>query len=86
MLNRTEKSSQIFSQEIWNTLDYNEKIILHCIYSKGTITSKEASEIINRSQVFARRILKTLTEKKILVWNGSSHNDPAQYYSLNNNL
>lgn len=85
-LRDTEKLSQIFSPEIWNTLDYNEKIILHCIYSKGTITSKEASEIINRSQVFARKILKTLTEKKLLVWNGSSHNDPAQYYSLNNNL
>ena len=85
-LRDTEKLSQIFSQEIWNTLNYNEKIILHCIYSKGTITSKEASEIINRSQVFARKILKTLTEKELLVWNGSSHNDPAQYYSLNNNL
>ncbi|WP_455655269.1 ATP-binding protein [Phascolarctobacterium sp.] len=78
-----EKLFQIFSQESWNTLNDNEKIILQYIYSKNTVTSKEAGKLINRSQFTARRILKKLAEKGFLVWSGSSDTDPAQYYSLN---
>lgn len=83
-LRADEKLSQIFSQEVWTTLDLNEQIILHYIYSKNTITSKEAGELLNRSQFTARRLLKKLAAKKLLLWHGSSNTDPAQYYSLNN--
>ena len=42
----------------------------------------EFAEKIDRSPKVARKILKELAEKGLLEWNGTSKNDPKQYFQL----
>lgn len=67
---------------IWGSLSPDEKLLLRYIYSKGRITTKDASAYINKSIITGRKILRKLEDKGILQWVGSSKNDPNQYFKI----
>lgn len=51
-------------------------------FARGRVTTRNLSELIGRSTRSSSSILKALEAKGVLVWHGTSRNDPAQYYSL----
>ena len=59
-------------------------MILHYMYNTGeTMTTKKATEILDRGSTFCRKLLKRLDNLKLLEWHGSSINDSTQHYTLN---
>lgn len=50
-------------------------------FARGRVTTRDLSGLIGRS-TRSSSILKTLESKGVLVWHGTSRNDPAQYYAL----
>ncbi len=51
-------------------------------FARGKVTTRDLSRLIGRSTRSSSSILKALEAKGILVWHGTSRNDPAQYYTL----
>lgn len=51
-------------------------------FARGRVTTRDLSRLIGRSTRSSSSILKALEAKGILVWHGTSRNDPAQYYAL----
>ena len=88
VLNRSmrslDKIKDIISEKKFENLSEDEKRILHFMYNSGeNISTKKATEIVDRGSTFCRKILKNLEKEGFLVWHGSSVNDSTQYYSLN---
>lgn len=88
ILNRSmrtlDKIKDIISEKKFDNLSEDEKIILHFMYNSGEkVTTKKATELVDRGSTFCRKLLKNLEEKGLLVWHGSSVNDSTQYYTLN---
>ena len=46
------------------------------------VNDKMAARITNRGRNFASKLLKSLVNKEILEWHGTSRNDRNQYYTL----
>lgn len=46
------------------------------------VTTRNLSRLIGRSTRSSPSILKALGAKGMLVWHGTSRNDPSQYYAL----
>lgn len=67
----------------WEELSNHEKSALEYLYNKDKITSKELSELINKSSTYSRKILRNLEEKNIITRVSTSKNDPMQYFILN---
>lgn len=62
----------------------DEMIVLHYMYNSGeSMTTKKATELTHRGTTFCRKMLKSLEEKNLLEWHGTSVNDRMQYYTLN---
>lgn len=78
---RQERIGALVSSE-WNSLSLTHKKALEVIYSKGKLTTREFSELIDRSSNVARRFLDELVEKGFIRKVASSLNDPNQYYEL----
>lgn len=70
------------SQDNFNNLNDDEKIILQYLIMNETITAKQVANITNRSVVTARKALKILEAKGLIVWHGNNSNDPTQYYAM----
>lgn len=70
------------SQDDFNNLNDDEKIILQYLIMNETITAKQVANITNRSVVTARKTLKILEAKGLIVWHGNNSNDPTQYYAM----
>ena len=51
-------------------------------FARGRVTTRDLSRLIGRSTRSSSSILKALEAKGVLVWHGTSRNDPAQYYAL----
>lgn len=88
ILNRSlrslDKIKNIISEEKFVALSAEEKMILHYMYNSGDImTTKKATELLDKGSTFCRRLLKKLEKAEILEWHGSSINDRTQYYTLN---
>ena len=88
ILNRNVRSldriKNIISEEKFFDLSIEEKMILHYMYNTGeTMTTKKATEILDRGSTFCRKLLKRLDNLKLLEWHGSSINDSTQHYTLN---
>lgn len=67
----------------FNDLNDDEKAILHIMYNAGEkMTTALAARITNRGRNFASKLLKSLVNKEILEWHGTSRNDRNQYYTL----
>lgn len=87
ILNRTvrtiDRIKDTISEEVFNKLNEDEKIIIHFMYNSGEkITTKKATELIEKGSTFCRKLLKNLADKDILKWHGTSQNDRTQYYTL----
>ncbi len=67
----------------FNDLNDDEKTILHIMYNTGEkMTTALAARITNRGRNFASKLLKSLVNKEILEWHGTSKQDRNQYYTL----
>ena len=71
------------SEEVFDTLSQDEKTVIHFMYNSGQkITTKMATELIEKGSTFCRKLLKNLADKDLLEWHGTSQNDRTQYYTL----
>ena len=82
-LRQMEQISAILSEDVMSGLTPNELVIVHYMYLNETITVKIAAEKLERSKEIARRVLKSLQQKNILIWHGLHKQDPTQYFTLN---
>ncbi len=81
-LRNEDKISSIFSQEILQSLNEHEKIILQYLFNNKTVSLKAVKNIIGKGETFSRKQLKHLEELSIIEWHGSNQKDPTQYYTL----
>ncbi len=72
-----------FSEDVWNSLTFQERGVLQYLYLKGKVNTKIVSEILKLSPLPSRRVLKQLSEKNLIIWHGISVKDPKQYYTIN---
>lgn len=56
--------------------------ILSLLVNKDKITTKEVAHSLEKSTSYCSKLLKKMTDKGLLVWNGSAKSDPHQYYTL----
>lgn len=81
---RTQDSlEERLSQEILESLNEYEFAALRYVCSTGKITTKDLCRLIGKGNSLCSHTLKKLANDGILVWHGTSTNDPSQYYSLN---
>ncbi len=81
-LRNEDKISSIFSQEILQSLNEHEKLIIQYLFNNKTINLKAVKNIIGKGETFSRKQLKHLEELSIIEWHGSNQKDPTQYYTL----
>ena len=87
ILNRTmrtvDKIKNMISEEKFEKLNGDEKVILHFMYNSGEkMTTKRAIELVEKGSTFCRKLLKNLADKDLLEWHGTSQNDRTQHYTL----
>ncbi len=82
----SEHLGKLFSEGIWDDLRDDEKTIIYLVYKEGEITTRQVVDALNRSTGYCRKLLNKLRNLDILIWRGSSLNDPSQYYELNMEL
>ncbi len=70
---------------IWNTLNAMEQKVLQIIFDKGEVKPYQICEIINRDKRTVQRVLKSLVDKKLIDWFGTSIKDPKKVYRIKNN-
>lgn len=81
-LRNDDKITNIFSEDVLNSLNEYELKIVQYLMVNDTITLKITREILSRGESLARKQLKSLEEKKLIEWHGSNKSDPTQYYCL----
>lgn len=69
-------------KEIWDNLSYAEKQIMLAVFDKGSITSEEAANMIDRGKTTAVKILNKLMDMKLIDWNGTSKYDTRGKYII----
>ena len=69
---------------VWNNLNAMEQKVLQIIFDKGDVRPIEICELINRDKRTIRRILKSLVDKDLVEWFGTSINDPEKVYRIRN--
>ncbi len=87
ILNRTvraiDKIKNIISDELFESLTTDERVILHFAYNTGEkINTKKVSELIEKGNTYCNKLLKNLTNKNLLEWHGTSHKDRTQHYTI----
>lgn len=82
-IRNSEYMERLFEDNIWDSLNDDEKTIIYIAYREGKVTTKRVIEALGRSTVYCRKQLNNLRDLDILIWVGSSANDPTQYYKLN---
>ena len=75
-----EKKEKI--NAVWDDLSYQEKKVLQTIYEKGSITSMETAELINRGKTTAVKLLNKLIERDLIVWTGTDKADTKGNYIM----
>ena len=81
-----DRTNEMLSNEKLTHLPDVEKIVVRFLYNAGNINVAKAAELLGKSLPYTRKLLKGMTEKKILSWHGSGTKDPTQYYTLNLNV
>lgn len=67
----------------YSILSVDEKILLQYMYNKNEqMTTRKASELLGRSISYSSKLLKSLRDRDILAWYGTSTRDRSQYYKL----
>lgn len=69
-------------QSVYESLTEYELATVQYAYAKGRVTVAELTEYLGRSVKISRPALKSLVDKGILEWHGTSPKDPCQYYVL----
>lgn len=82
ILRRQDFLESEVGEETYATLNEYEVAAVQYVYNTGRVTTGELAKLIGKGATLSSKTLKRLTEKGILVWHGSSKNDPSQYYSL----
>lgn len=77
-----DQVKKLLTDELCQTLDKNELVAIKHIYNYKEITTKTLSQILGKSDTFSRKVLKSLENKGIIEWQGSSTRDPTQHYTL----
>lgn len=75
--------AKMIKSEVFIKLSDDEKAILSHTFVYNSITTKEATKLLNRSRQYVRNLFKNLVGLDLLKWNGSNPQDPTQYYTLN---
>lgn len=60
-----------------------ELVAVRHAFASGRIATKVFSEITGKGSSYCGKVLKGLAKKGVLVWHGTSTNDPHQFYSVN---
>ena len=68
--------------ELYGSLTEYERTALQYVYGRGRANVSGLADYMGRSVKVSRNTLKALVDKGVLVWHGTSQNDPSQYYSL----
>ena len=71
-----------FPAGVIDDLSDNEIIAVQYACNRGSITTKDLVALTGKGSRTAGAVLKGLDIKGILVWHGTSPNDPTQYYTL----
>lgn len=66
----------------YQSLNEYELAAVQYAYGRGRVTVKELAEHLGRSAKVARAALRSLADKEVLDWHGTSRTDPSQYYDL----
>lgn len=82
MLRTEDSMEQRVSKQVLDSLSGYEisAVRLACLQKKVTV--KELASYAHRAPKTIRPVLKSLVEKGIFDWHGSSARDPSQYYTL----
>ncbi|MBT1035446.1 putative DNA binding domain-containing protein [Canibacter sp. lx-45] len=84
ILRALDKAKNTLPEKIFDELNESEKLVISYMFNSGeTMTTKKAIGLIGKSNSFCGKLLKTLKNKGILEWHGTSTKDPSQYYTLN---
>lgn len=66
----------------YQSLNEYELAAVQYAYGRGRVMVKELAEHLGRSTKVARAALRSLADKEVLDWHGTSRTDPSQYYDL----
>ena len=72
-----EHIQKVLTEELWESLSVEERDIIHYLYKEGKIITGKTLEELGRSAGYSRKLLNRLKELEILVWRGSSLQDPT---------
>lgn len=82
MLKQFDTLEASIGNGLLDSLNEYEIAAVRLVVNRGRVTTKALADYTGRSISLCARTLKGLANKNILVWHGSSKNDPAQYYSI----
>lgn len=85
-LRNNSRISSMFDRDTINSLNDYELKIMQFLIVNETITVKKTKELLEKGDTFSRKQLKTLEGKGLINWQGSSAQDPTQFYYIKSDL
>ncbi|MCJ1750068.1 putative DNA binding domain-containing protein [Mammaliicoccus sciuri] len=79
---KNDKISNHITEEVMDNLTEDQIKIIQFLYPSNKINIKKANSVLGKKDAYSRKILTGLVSQGLLIWNGSSKQDPTQYYSL----
>lgn len=81
-LRASERLEKIINEKMVESLSEFEKKALQYAYQNEKVAVKDLAVYLEKSDTFARKLLKSLLKKGLVTWVGNSKNDPTQHYKL----
>lgn len=82
VLRQADAVAESLGEGVYGDLSEYELAAVQYTYGKGRVTVRGLAEHLGRSSKVARATLRSLADKHILDWHGTSATDPSQYYDL----
>lgn len=82
VLRQADAVAESLGAGVYGDLSEYELAAVQYTYGKGRVTVRGLAEHLGRSSKVARATLRSLADKRILDWHGTSATDPSQYYDL----
>lgn len=82
MLWRGGSLEEVVGTDVLDTLNEYEIAAVQLVMAHGRVTTKGLADRIGKGNKLCARTLRGLVDRQILVWHGSSPNDPSQHYTL----
>ncbi len=79
-----DRVKALLQDGVYNSLNDMEKRVVSYAFASNKVRVTELANVLDKSSVTTRSILKKLCAKGILEWYGTSNTDPKQYYYLKN--